>query len=364
MSIPTQKDADQTLRFAFDDATDAFRVNATIVPGPPINIDHTVDSIAIGTTTELFTATDVGPAVALDVNVAQSALPTGAATSANQTTEISHLASIDANIDATLSSRASESTLSTLNAKVSNNFGATGGAVRTAAQLGNVTGAADFGAGTTSAQTVRVVLPTDQTAIPVTGTITTSPDVNVHDGSGVSISSTGSSLNVSALQSGTWNINNVSGTVSLPTGASTSALQTTGNTSLSSIDGKLNSLGQKTSANSVPVVIASDQSAISAKASTPTAGTVTQAAITVGTSAVRATVTGSAPSATRSVLIVNPDSNSTAFFYVGSSSVTSSGGTRGIQLIGGDKIAFNSDAGDYYIISDTAGQTVYIVEQA
>lgn len=40
---------------------------------------------------------------------------------------------------------------------------------------------------------------------------------------------------VSAAQSGTWNITNVSGTVSLPTGASTSSLQTTGNTSLSTI---------------------------------------------------------------------------------------------------------------------------------
>lgn len=39
-----------------------------------------------------------------------------------------------------------------------------------------------------------------------------------------------------ASQSGTWNINNVSGTVSLPTGASTLAAQTTGNASLSSIN--------------------------------------------------------------------------------------------------------------------------------
>lgn len=44
---------------------------------------------------------------------------------------------------------------------------------------------------------------------------------------------------VAATQSGTWNITNVSGTVSLPTGASTSALQTTGNTSLSNIDSDL-----------------------------------------------------------------------------------------------------------------------------
>ncbi len=41
---------------------------------------------------------------------------------------------------------------------------------------------------------------------------------------------------VNAVQSGAWNITNITGTVSLPTGASTSALQTTGNTSLGNID--------------------------------------------------------------------------------------------------------------------------------
>jgi len=55
----------------------------------------------------------------------------------------------------------------------------------------------------------------------------------------------------------------------LPTGASTSALQTTGNSSLSSIDGKTPALGQATMANSEPVVIASNQSAV------PISGTVT-----------------------------------------------------------------------------------------
>lgn len=62
----------------------------------------------------------------------------------------------------------------------------------------------------------------------------------------------------------------------LPTGASTSALQTTGNTSLANLDvllstrlaeatftGRINTLGQKASAASTPVVIASDQSSIS-----------------------------------------------------------------------------------------------------
>ena len=67
---------------------------------------------------------------------------------------------------------------------------------------------------------------------------------------------TGSSLNVNvsnaslaATQSGTWNVNNISGTVSLPTGASTATLQTTGNTSLNSIDTKTPSL----SSGRVPV---------------------------------------------------------------------------------------------------------------
>lgn len=79
----------------------------------------------------------------------------------------------------------------------------------------------------------------------ISGSITTSPNVNVHDGAGNTISSTGTSLNVDVTntipvsQSGTWNINNISGTISLPTGASTSALQTTGNTSLASIDSKI-----------------------------------------------------------------------------------------------------------------------------
>lgn len=130
---------------------------------------------------------------------------------------------------------ATEATLSAINAKINDDYGPSSGAVRTAAQIGNSSGVAAFGAGTTSAQTLRVVLPTDQSAIP-------------------------------ASQSGTWNINNISGTISLPTGASTAVNQATEIASLSSIDGKLNSLGQKTMAASVPVVIASNQSAVAISA--------------------------------------------------------------------------------------------------
>lgn len=43
---------------------------------------------------------------------------------------------------------------------------------------------------------------------------------------------------IASVQSGTWNLNNISGTISLPTGAATAARQDTGNTSLASIDDK------------------------------------------------------------------------------------------------------------------------------
>jgi hypothetical protein len=62
----------------------------------------------------------------------------------------------------------------------------------------------------------------------------------------------------------------------LPSGAATEAKQDTGNTSLSSINGKLGSLGQKTMSGSAPVVIASDQSAI------PITGTISATNPSVG----------------------------------------------------------------------------------
>lgn len=98
---------------------------------------------------------------------------------------------------------------------------------------------------------------------------------------------------VPASQSGTWNINNISGTVSLPTGASTSAKQpalgtagtasadvitvqgiasmtplivtTTGSTSavnLTQVGGAAIALGQTTMSASIPIAIASNQTAL------------------------------------------------------------------------------------------------------
>ena len=106
---------------------------------------------------------------------------------------------------------------------------------------------------TTMTGSTPVVIASNQTAVPVSGPLT---DTQLR-ATPVPVSGT-----ISATQSGTWNINNISGTVSLPTGAATLAAQNTGNASLSSIDGKTPALGQTTMSGSVPVTLASNQPAI------------------------------------------------------------------------------------------------------
>jgi hypothetical protein len=96
---------------------------------------------------------------------------------------------------------------------------------------------------------------------------------------------------------------------------------------------------------------------------TPTATTVTQAAITIGTSAVRLTVSGSAPAATRVLMMAQLLSTSTAACFLGSSGVTSSSTGRGVQMFAGQTYTFNNDAGDYYAICDASSQTFFVTEQ-
>jgi hypothetical protein len=90
----------------------------------------------------------------------------------------------------------------------------------------------------------------------------------------------GDALNIRALSSATDSVSvgnfpasqEVSGavTANLGTlgGAATEAKQDTGNSALSAINGKLPTLGQKASAGSLPVVLASDQPALNVKAAT------------------------------------------------------------------------------------------------
>ena len=122
------------------------------------------------------------------------------------------------------------------------------------------------------------------TAAPLPTTLSnlnTNGQKTMANSSPVVISSDQSSLPVLATQAGTWNITNITGTVSLPTGASTAALQSSVQSAAGTASGtaltvqgnasgvplpttlqNLNSNGQKTSANSSPVVLPSDQSPI------------------------------------------------------------------------------------------------------
>jgi hypothetical protein len=91
----------------------------------------------------------------------------------------------------------------------------------------------------------------------------------------------------------------------------------------------------------------------------PGAKTVKQASIAVGVAAVRLTTDAAAPDADRDLLEFRPDSLSSARFFYGSSAVTTA---NGIEVFPGELIPKPYDANDYYIISDTAAQTVRVVE--
>ena len=94
-------------------------------------------------------------------------------------------------------------------------------------------------------------------------------------------------------------------------------------------------------------------------------GTITSVQKTVGsvgtTGAVRATASGSAPATTRTKLWVKPSKNNTGAIYIGSASVTIS---TGMEIIGPDRWEILDDSNDWYLISDTDGQTVEIIEVA
>lgn len=168
---PSRLDANQVLQGSFDEATGRLRTDslATVVNADiDVALDATEDNVAIATPGGNFL--DIETDGSINVNSVDGALETTQqqVLSELQTIDTSLDAieldvdairiatqSIDADIDVALSTRASEVTLSALNAKVANNYGVATGAIRTASQVGNASGIANFGAGTTGAQTLR-----------------------------------------------------------------------------------------------------------------------------------------------------------------------------------------------------------------
>lgn len=269
-------------------------------------------------------------------------LPTGAATSANQTSEITQLTAINTNTTgvSTAANQATEIThLTSIDTKTP--------------ALGQALAAASVPVVLTAAQLAAL---TPLTSVSVTqGTTPWSDNIAQFGGVAVSLGSKVSTSSIPVVIASDQGAVAVSAaSLPLPAGAATSALQITGNTSLASI--VTNTTGLATSANQT-------NGTQKSQAATPTALTVHQAAITVGTTAVRLTVSGSAPVSTRVVLVATPDTASTATFYIGSSTVTNSGATRGVEIVSGQSFIANSDAGDYWIVSSLASQTVTIMEQ-
>lgn len=205
-------------------------------------------------------------------------LPAGASTAANQTAANTSLASIDSKIPASPSqehttagspnsSRLSDGTsfykattpadTQPISGTVTANIGTSGSLALDA----SISGLQVSQGATTSGEKGTLVQGAVTTSAPTYTTGQTNP-LSLTIAGAIRTDSSATTQPISAVS------------LPLPTGAATSANQTTANTSLSSIDGKLTH-GQATMANSVPVVIASDQSSLSPALDLSTSGTIT-----------------------------------------------------------------------------------------
>jgi hypothetical protein len=167
------------------------------------------------------------------------------------------------------------------------------------------------------------------------------------------ITNTGNTLTDTQLRASAVPVSAAS--LPLPSGAATE-------TTLGALNTKIPSQGQALMAASVPVTLASDQPALPVSFGTPAPAGVYNAKVTVGTTAIQITCNGSSPSAIRQKLVFSPVGPTAAKFYFGNSAVTSSGSNQGIELVYGQSVEFNNDPNEYYIISDTASQSVAILE--
>lgn len=189
-------------------------------------------------------------------------LPSGAATAANQATEIASLASIDTKLTAplTVTGPLTDAQLRATPVPVSGTVTVSGGATAAnqateIASLASIDGKTPALGQALAAASVPVVLTAAQlsTLTPLTSvTVTQSTGTNLHTTVDNFPAIQPVSGTVAATQSGTWNITNVSGTVSLPTGAATE-------TTLAAINTKVPSLGQALAAASTPVVLTAIQ---------------------------------------------------------------------------------------------------------
>lgn len=245
-----------------------------------------------------------GSAVTQPISAASLPLPSGASTSANQTTANSSLSSIDSKLTSPITVsgpltdtqlRASAVPISAASLPLPSGASTSANQTTANSSLSSIDGKLNSLGQKTSVNSVPVVIASDQSTVPVSvaslplpaGAATSANQTNGTqksqqvDGSG-NVQPSGDTVARKIFVQPTDGTNSASYTAAgaaktdgsattqpisaaslpLPTGAATSANQTTANSSLSSIDGKLNSLGQKPMTTSVPVTLASDQSSL------------------------------------------------------------------------------------------------------
>lgn len=240
---------------------------------------------------------------------------------------------------------ATETTLSALNNKVANDYGASSGAVRSAAQIGNATGQADFNSGADSAQTLRV-----SANIKRNGN-------ELSYNSGAADANTLRSVLATRHESATTPLSTrLSDGTDFISSEALPASRLSIATATKIIDAAAIIMGWDGTSHK-EVLLAASGAVVTEDRSKD--GTITNAQITVGLTAVRATVSGSAPSSGRRKLIIKPSKNNSGSIFFGSSTVTTS---NGMEIIGPDRLEFEHDHADWYLISDTAGQKVEIIE--
>lgn len=199
-----------------------------------------------------------GSAVTQPISATSLPLPTGASTSALQTAGNATLVTISGQLPATLGQKTSANSLAVVVASDQSAIPITGN-----------TGVAQ--ASTTAGEIGPLVQGAVTTAAPTYTTATTNP-LSLTTAGALRVDGSAVTQPISAVS------------LPLPTGAATSALQTAGNATLVTISGQLpTTLGQKTSANSFSVVLASDQPSIPVSIDVSATGTISSVSLATST---------------------------------------------------------------------------------
>lgn len=293
---PLHLDASNRLIVAVGSVPSNQSVNLTQVGGSAIALGQTTMAASLPVAIASNQST-------LPISAASLPLPTGAATSALQT-------QISGQLPATLGQKAMAASLAVCLASDQSAIAVTQSGTW---NINNISGTISL---PTGAATAANQSTTNTTLSAISGQLPATLGQKAMAASlAVTLASDQSALAVT--QSGTWNINNISGTVSLPTGAATSANQTTINTNITGLRGQIpTSLGQTTMGASMSVTVASDQSAI------PVTSPTSSSAALSNVSGSATSVTVLASNASRKNATFYNDSTATLYLKFGSTAAS------------------------------------------